>query len=275
MKILNKHYISICISVVLLFFSTNIFAQTDTTKVNVDGHKIYLYITGKGNNTVVFESGHGANHRSWRAVDSAIALNAKVVTYDRPGYLLSDSCLKQRDAINTATELKEALTMAGIKPPYILVGWSLGGAFARVFCGLYPSTVKGLVLVDPTPEESYARFEKEYPELLKEDSAYINEIMLSRNRPGEKAEMIAFDSSMNQARISDQYHTTPTILLIAAGGENRDQANPLNRIWVEELRKWAGKRTNLQFKIIENSGHHMAKEQPQEVIKAIETFNYK
>jgi pimeloyl-ACP methyl ester carboxylesterase len=196
----------------------------------------------------------------------------RVITYDRPGYGKSEICNQSRDASNNAKELKAALDKAGLLPPYILVGWSLGGSFARVFCGQYPQSVKGLVLVDPAPENAYSRFEKEYPELMAEDSIYVNEIMRSTNKPGEKAELIAFEKSMQQAARSDSLHSTESILLIAAGGDNRQQSNPLNRIWLDELKKWADRRPGMRYKVIENSGHHMAKDQPLEVVRAVATM---
>ena len=185
----------------------------------------------------------------------------------------SEICNKTRDALTIAKELKEALTTGGYPPPYILVGWSMGGSFAKVFCDLYPADVAGLVLIDPCPEDFYTRMQKEHPELMKEDSIYMQEILTSTGRPGEKEEMKAFDTSMQQAKLSDVGHTTPTTLLIAAYGKipgdgEKDPNNPMNFMWVEELKKWAVKRPNLQYSIL-NSGHHIAKEQPDVVIKAI------
>lgn len=101
----------------------------------------------------------------------------------------------------------------------------------------------------------------------------MKELLASKNRPGEREENVVFDSSMNQARLSDATHTTPTTLLIAAYGKApgefvNDPNNPINRIWVEELIKWAGKRPNLKYKI-ENCGHHITKLKPEIVMKAI------
>jgi len=268
MKTAIHRFAQLSLLCMLLFSAKRVQAQTDTITVTVHGHKMVFYCTGTGP-LVIMEAGHGASHRSWRAVDTKLSAIARVITYDRPGYAGADTCSSARDAITVAKELKEALEKANLQPPYILAGWSLGGSFARVFAGLYPQSVSGLVLVDPAPEASYARFEKEHPELMKEDSIYIHQIMQSTDRPGEKAELISFNESMKQAEASDHMHNTKTILLIAAGGENRKQDNPLNRIWVEELVKWAKKRPNLQYKIIENSGHHIARDQPQEVIAAI------
>ena len=246
----------------------------DTFQVSVDNHKMSMYISGTGKHTVILEAGGSSNHRCWRDIDTVIAKTTRVISYDRPGYLKSEMCEKKRDAITVAKELKQALHIAGYPPPYILVGWSMGGAFARVFCGLYPESVVGLVLVDPTPEDVYARAAKEFPELMAEDSLYMKEIMASKNRPGERGEMIVFDTSMNQARLSDASHKTPTTLLIATygkafGDSENDPTNPINRIWVEELLKWAAKRPNLKYQIIENSGHHIAKTKPEIVTKAI------
>ncbi|HTG55021.1 MAG TPA: alpha/beta hydrolase [Niabella sp.] len=248
-------------------------AKTDTLNISVDNHHMFLYSTGKGIYTIVMEAGLGANHTCWKAVDTVIAKRARVITYDRPGYLKSDSCSKTRDAITVSRELREALTKANIPPPYIMAGWSLGGAFVRVFAGMYPNDVKGLILVDPAPEESYARFSKESPESLSEDSVYLAEV-LSSKRTGEKGEVIAYDSSMNQARISDNRYSIPTKLLIAPYGKAsgkyiQEPSHPINRIWTEELIKWAEKKQNVEYRIVEKSGHHIAKDRPDVVANAI------
>lgn len=264
----------IAIFIISIFISTEAWAQrTDTIKVKVHDHLITLYASGAGSPAVILEAGGASNHKTWDSVHHKIARFTKVVLYDRPGYLNSDTCSKPRDAVTVSRELREALTKAGIKPPYVLAGWSLGGAFVRVFAGLYPKDVAGLVLVDPTPEESYARFEQEFPDSMAEDAKYIKEILESKTRIGEREEMRFFDSSMNQARRSDGQHTVPTYVLIAAGkargGQDRDPSNPLNKIWIEELEKWAMKRPNLKYELISSSGHHIARFQPDTVVHAI------
>jgi pimeloyl-ACP methyl ester carboxylesterase len=227
---------------------------------------------GNGKATVIMEAGLGANHNCWQEIDSIVAKSAIVITYDRPGYLGSDSCSKRRDAVTVANELHAALQQSGIHPPYILVGWSFGGALVRVFAGLFPEDVTGMVLIDPVPEESYQRFQHEHPELLYEDSLYIKEVLASK-RTGERQEVIAYDSSMNQARRAERYYNVPTVLLIATRGKAPgkyaiEPNNPINLIWKEELIKWAKKGKNITYKIVE-SGHHIAKEKPGIVVNAI------
>jgi pimeloyl-ACP methyl ester carboxylesterase len=255
-------------------FGQTTIPKTDTIQVVVDSHNISLYTSGTGKYTVILEAGGASNHKCWNKVFPEIAKLTRVISYDRPGYLNSEICTKQRDAITVAKELKTALEKSNFPPPYLIAGWSLGGAFARAFCGLYPESVAGLILIDPTPEEVYPRIEKEYPELLADDSVYMKELLASNDRPGERAENIVFDISMLQAKNSDTKHTTPTILLIATEGKapgksENDPNNPMNKLWVEELVKWAAKRPNVQYSIIKNCGHHIAKQRPEMVMQAI------
>src|SRR6267142_2110479 len=58
-----------------------------------------------------------------------------------------------RTAERIANELHSALRSAGLRPPYVLVSHSAGGAYIRVFAHLYPKEVAGLVFVDPPYEE--------------------------------------------------------------------------------------------------------------------------
>jgi pimeloyl-ACP methyl ester carboxylesterase len=53
-----------------------------------------------------------------------------------------------------AHELRLALANSGLRPPYVLVGHSVGGLVARVYAKNYPTEVAGVVLVDATHENT-------------------------------------------------------------------------------------------------------------------------
>src|SRR4029077_19435539 len=89
-------------------------------------------------------------------IQPAVSQFAKTISYDRAGNGLSKKGPAPRDGRRVATELHTALHNARASPPYILVGHSLGGPYIRVFAGLYPEEVAGLVLVDPTQEDLIA-----------------------------------------------------------------------------------------------------------------------
>jgi pimeloyl-ACP methyl ester carboxylesterase len=55
-----------------------------------------------------------------------------------------------------AGELHALLHNAGVVPPYVLVGHSLGGLVARIFTHFYPAEIAGVALIDSShPEQSW------------------------------------------------------------------------------------------------------------------------
>jgi pimeloyl-ACP methyl ester carboxylesterase len=58
--------------------------------------------------------------------------------------------------------------VAGIDPPFLLVGHSLGGLYARHFATRFPQAVTGLVLLDPAHED-YDAFMPEELQVTKAD----------------------------------------------------------------------------------------------------------
>jgi pimeloyl-ACP methyl ester carboxylesterase len=123
--------------------------------VDAGGPKLRMQIAGNGSPTVVFDTGGGGSLEGWGRVPSEVSKFAKAVSYDRAGNGLSDKSATPRDARHIATELHTALRNAKLEPPYILVGHSAGGPYVRVFAGMYPDEVAGMVLVDPTQEETF------------------------------------------------------------------------------------------------------------------------
>ena len=117
-----------------------------------DGRQLNLRCSGKGSPTVVFESGFGAGSSAWVKVQPWLSGATRACAYDRAGYGFSDPGPLPRDADAIARDLDQGLTAAGIRGPFIIVGHSAGGMYARVFAARRPGEVVGLVLLDPTPE---------------------------------------------------------------------------------------------------------------------------
>jgi pimeloyl-ACP methyl ester carboxylesterase len=113
------------------------------------GCSLYVFEEGRGEPTVLFESGIGATHLNWRGIQDPIATVAHTIAYDRAGLGWSSHCRTPRTPGNIAAELHQMLEAAGFKPPYVLVGHSFGGLVMRRFALLYPEEVMGVVLVDP------------------------------------------------------------------------------------------------------------------------------
>ena len=108
---------------------------------------------GTGSPTVVLESGAGWGASAWFLLQPRVAKTTRVCSYDRAGLEASDDRQPPGPvpAAKVVEELHTLLARAGVSPPYVLGGWSLGGFFNRLYAKRYPAEVLGLVLVDGTP----------------------------------------------------------------------------------------------------------------------------
>jgi pimeloyl-ACP methyl ester carboxylesterase len=125
--------------------------------VNVGGRKMHIDCTGQGDPTVILDSGLGDSYLSWRKVQPEIAKFTRVCSYDRAGIGYSESSSHPRTARVIAEELHALLQAAGVAPPYILVGHSMGGFDVRLYYSLYPKEVAGVVLVDASHPDQMNR----------------------------------------------------------------------------------------------------------------------
>lgn len=153
--------LSLCALVILLVLAGASYQAIETRRdarrfpeggqlVNVGGYRLMLNCTGSGSPTVILESGWSDVSIEWRTVQPEIAKFSRVCSYDRAGYGGSDPGPMPRTTLQIATELHTLLRKAGEMPPYVLVGSSFGGYNVRVFNGLYPDEVVGIVLADAT-----------------------------------------------------------------------------------------------------------------------------
>lgn len=121
----------------------------------VGKNKIYFRTLGNGSPTIIFSSGTGFSADSWfdSKIAPALAKKVKVVTYDR--VFTFNSCPNINDympitAQDVVNQLHELLKKENIKPPYILVGHSMGGLYMLLYAREFPKEVAGLLLMDAT-----------------------------------------------------------------------------------------------------------------------------
>jgi len=120
--------------------------------VDIGGRRLNIICTGTGSPTVILEAGLVADSAAWRLVQPAISRTTRVCSYDRAGLGFSDPAGSPRDAAAIVNDLHALLQRAGLAPPYVLVGWSSGGLYTRLYQYRYPNEVVGLVEVDPDSE---------------------------------------------------------------------------------------------------------------------------
>jgi pimeloyl-ACP methyl ester carboxylesterase len=113
------------------------------------GQTLYVVEKGSGGPAVLFEAGIAATNLNWHHIQEKVSCFTATASYDRSGLGWSSPCRSPRTPGNISAELHTMLEMAGIKPPYILVGHSFGGLVMRRYAAMYPEDVAGVVLVDP------------------------------------------------------------------------------------------------------------------------------
>jgi pimeloyl-ACP methyl ester carboxylesterase len=121
--------------------------------VDIGGQRLHLDCAGAGSPTVLLENGTGDYSMIWGLVQPGVSRFTRVCSYDRGGYAWSEPGSRPRTFAQLALELRTALRVRNIEPPYILVGQSYGGLVVRGFAAMYRAEVKGMVLVDAVHED--------------------------------------------------------------------------------------------------------------------------
>ena len=118
------------------------------TLVDAGGYRVHLYCTGSGNPTVVVAG--GGFSFDWGLVQPKISPLTRICTYDPSGMAWSDPFPGRQTPTCTdrVAELHEVLHRASVSTPVVLVGYSIGGFYARIYAARYPEDVAGMVIVD-------------------------------------------------------------------------------------------------------------------------------
>ena len=130
--------------------------------VDIGGRSLNIFCSGTGGPTVVFESGGDGPGFGWQSIQSQVTTFTQACWYDRAGVGWSDSGPYPRTSGAIARDLHDLLKRAGVPPPYVLAGASFGGLNSRVYNGLFPQEVAGMVLIDSAHEDEPLRAPKFY-----------------------------------------------------------------------------------------------------------------
>jgi pimeloyl-ACP methyl ester carboxylesterase len=128
--------------------------------VDIGGRTLNIFCSGAGAPPVIFESGGPGPGLEWEAFQPEAAKFAQACWYDRAGEGWSDPGPFPRTSNAIAKDLHELLKRAGVPAPYVFAGASFGGLNSRVYGGLYPNEVAGMILIDSAHEDELRRAPK-------------------------------------------------------------------------------------------------------------------
>ncbi|MCL2620468.1 MAG: alpha/beta hydrolase [Defluviitaleaceae bacterium] len=142
--------------------------------VNVNGKNMHLRVMGSGGKTVVLMPGWGLPLPTldFAPLMRDLAEHHTVCTIEFFGYGYSDPIDRPHTNENYMNEIREALTFAGLKPPYVLMPHSCAGVYCEYYATKHPDEVEALILIDTSPTvmefaETMVIPEKKYEKLLK------------------------------------------------------------------------------------------------------------
>lgn len=267
--------------------------------VDIGGRTLFLETHGSGGPTVVLVSGYRTSGMYWTddllqpdaprsMVMAGVSEFTHAVVYDRPGTYApigpedvipsrSEAIAQPRTAPEVVEELHQVLQAAGQSGPYVLVGHSLGGFFARLYASTYPEEVVGMVLVDAYSEgleallspADYAALKK-----LNQDSGTDTVFEIPGYGDVETLPWGGDNEVMRAAVAATPLRPMPLAVLahgipfdIAAGSEfTSEEIEPL---LLEANENLATLVPNARFTVASESGHDIHQDQPQLVIEAI------
>ena len=252
----------VMLAVLLATGCASVAALRGDSSAQVSGRTLAYEKSGGGAPTVIFESGLGDGKDKWSQVARRVRSFAPTFVYDRAGYGASSNASDTRSAVEVVGDLRALLQAAGIKPPYVLVGHSLGGLYMQYFARNFPGEVQGLVLVESSHWDQQARMARGSP-----CTASMVSAMVALMAPHMHAE---FDGSLvaeRQVRASPALTNIPAVVLTATK-RNFLERGKFAETWYG-LQKEMAATYHAEQVIAARSGHYIQEDEPDLVVAAV------
>lgn len=231
-------------------------------RVTTSDAKHTYTMAGEGSPTVILESGLGDGQDSWAPIYNMIAEKTRVFAYDRAGYGASRSSNKTRDGATIVRELRATLRALHLKPPYILVGHSIGGTYMELYARTYPDEVAGAVFVD----SRHADFTRQC-QIAEAGSCTPPALLSALMPPGPKREMAVGKLTFDQVLNAGPFPNVPIVVL--TGSKQFLTGARFYEVWVQTQEQLAALSEESTHSICERCGHYVHKDNPRLVVDAV------
>lgn len=248
--------------IALLSFCVALFGA-DTKYVQTQYGKTAFVSADNGSKTVVFQAGLGDDKSVWEKLLKKSNNSFSYFTIDRLGKGDSSKPTIGRSPCDVAKEQSEALQNSGFKPPYILVGHSLGGLYQYVYAKMYPSEVSAMVLLDPTHPRHWENLQKESDSL-----AFVVKTMRLIAFGDEDTKEFDAQTQCLDALDIDSALTIPTTLLFS-GNLSALERGSYEKMLTRLRGDWLRLIETANARTIQDSTHYLQKDAPNDVLMAI------
>lgn len=252
------------------------------TDVEIDGRKFHVICVGPvdtGRPTVVFEAGLGGDVSTWGAVLSELQKTDRACAYDRLGNGQSDKAPGPRTTTDQVADLRAVLAKLEVAPPYVLVGYSVGGWNVMVHNDLHGDDVVGAVMVDARPPGVSARWLAALPPPASDEPEGVRmnreDLTVFEADPTLNPELLDLRASAAEAVATGGFGTKPLVVLVAADpaavseGLPADLGATFEAAMSELQQAMADESTAGRLERVENSTHDMPWERSDAIVAAI------
>jgi pimeloyl-ACP methyl ester carboxylesterase len=268
--------------------------------IEINGRAMHLNCVGSGGPTVILESGLLHGSQDWALVLPDVAKFTRACAYDRAGYGWSEYRPGPRTAASISDELSALLAAAGERPPFVLVGHSLGGILVRQFALRHPGVVLGMVFVDSSHEQQLAHFAPPGNSIERSQQYFRKQIVASEFgitrlwhtcgldpvRPDLRDETVYLEcqptrwlTALHEVEILASpppmlaprvFQNMPVEVLTRDLDREEDPAErDASPIWIQLQRELATLSTAGNWRIVKGSSHAIHMERPGAVVAAI------
>ena len=228
--------------------------------------KLQYNICGNGKPNIVLINGGSGPIEGWMKVLPEISESSSVFSYNRFGVSGSDKPNESQDGRTIVKTLREALTIVGFEPPFLLVGHSLGGLYANLYARLYPEEVAGIVFLESSHQKdlSLNQYQGKFVKAINKMFTLFDS--LSTHKQFNEVHFVK--ETVNQIQQIDAFPEIP-VFVITGGKENRMMPEDIRKKRLENQLELLTLSKNSKHIIAGKSGHFPQLSEPSVVIEAI------
>lgn len=261
---------------------------SSTIQANFDvggGRMMHIYCVGpvgSGRPTVIFEAGLGGGSLEWNPVLHELNGAVRLCLYDRAGKgrgRQSEEAPVGRTTSDQVADLHALLAAAGVPPPYVMVGFSLGGWNVMVYNDRYPGEVVSAVMVDVRPADFSRRSLEALPPQSPSEPAPIKEMRFDlttfETDPTLNDEGLFLAQSATETIATADFGDKPVLVLVASDiSENFADLDPtlaatLEAIWWELQDELVARSSIGRLVKVDTPEHDIPYDRPEAVVGAI------
>jgi pimeloyl-ACP methyl ester carboxylesterase len=241
--------------------------------VPVHGAGLHVHCDGAGPTTVVLIAGYSADSSNWALVEPTVAQTSRVCSYDRFGLGTSDAPPGPQTFATEAADLHTLLQLAGEPGPYVVVGHSFGGAEAVTFASMFPTEVRGLLLLDASPP-AWNTSICAVPDDGSDTASVFAALCAEQSSPANNAEHLDGPTAFAEVATITSLSGFPMIVATAdhhsyPGLAASDEAR-LNDVWNDGQAHWVSLVPSAQLITVDRTGHNIQIDRPDVVLDKIQ-----